>query len=109
MDQNMTTTKPDTVKMSTVVLIIFATIITTVIALDMSGAIKHSENKTDAPIAGYKVIFIENMDDKSYRLSHKSSDQTAVCNDSYLFVTSDNDPAMQGLLVDYKNRGIRCN
>ena len=73
------TTTPDTVKVSTVVLIIFATIIITVIALDMSGAIKHSENKTDAPVAGYKVIFIENMDDKSYRLSHKSSDQTAVC------------------------------
>jgi hypothetical protein len=104
----MSTTKPDTVKTSTVVLIIFATIIITVIALEMSGAIKHSKNKTDAPIAGYKVVFIENMSDKSYRLSHKPSDQTAVCNDSYLFVTSDNDPAMQGLLVDYKNRGIRC-
>jgi len=105
----MNTTKPDTIKTSTVVLIIFATIIITVIALDISGAIKHSENKTDAPVAGYKVIFIANMDDNSYRLSHKSSDQTAICNDSYLFVTSDNDPAMQGLLVDYKNRGIRCN
>lgn len=105
----MNIAKPDTVKTSSVVLIIFATIIITVIALDISGAIKHSENKTDAPIAGYKVIFIENMDDKSYRLSHKPSDQTAVCNDSYLFVTSDNDQAMQGLLVDYKNRGIRCN
>jgi hypothetical protein len=108
MNQNINTSKSDTVKTSTVVLIIFATIITTVAALDMNGAIKHSENKTDVPVAGYKVIFIENMDDKSYRLSHKSSDQTAVCNDSYLFVTSDNDPAMQGLLVDYKNRGIRC-
>lgn len=104
----MTAEKPDTVKTSTVVLIIFVTIIITVIALDMSGAIKHSENKTDAPIAGYKVVFIENMNDKTYRLSHKPSDQTAVCNDGYLFVTSDNDPAMQGLLVDYKNRGIRC-
>ena len=108
MNQKMSTSKPDTVKASTVVLIIFATIIITVIALEMNGAIKHSENKTDVPVAGYKVIFIENMDDKSYRLSHKPSDQTAVCNDSYLFVTSDNDPAMQGLLVDYKNRGIRC-
>ena len=98
----------DTVKASTVVLIIFATIIITVIALEMSGAIKHSTNKTDVPIAGYKVIFIENMEDKTYRLSHKSSDQTAVCNDSYLFITADNDAAMQGLLVDYKNRGIRC-
>lgn len=109
MDQNTKTSSPDTVKVSTVVLIVIATIIITVVALDMNGAIKHSENKTDVPVAGYKVIFIENMDDKSYRLSHKSSDQTAVCNDSYLFVTSDNDPAMQGLLVDYKNRGIRCN
>ena len=99
----------DTVKKSTMVLIIFATIIITVIALEMSGVIKHTTNKKDAPIAGYKVIFIENMDDKSYRLSHKSSDQTAVCNDTYLFVTSDNDASMQGLLVDYKNRGIRCN
>lgn len=104
----MTTSSTDTVKTSTVVLIIFATIIITVIALEMSGAIKHNSNKTDVPIAGYKVVYIENMNDKSYRLSHKPSDQTAVCNDSYLFVTSDNDPAMQGLLVDYKNRGIRC-
>jgi len=106
---NEQNTDTDMVKKSTMVLIIFATIIITVIALEMSGAIKHSTNKKDAPIAGYKVIFIENMTDKSYRLSHKSSDQTAICNDSYLFITADNDLSMQGLLVDYKNRGVRCN
>lgn len=105
----MSEQQTDTVKKTTLVLIIFATIVTTVLFLDYHGAIKHSERKSDIPIAGYKVIVIEDQADKSYRLSHKASNQTAVCNDGYLFITSDTDLSLQGLLVDYKNRGVRCN
>ena len=70
--------------------------------------IQHNQNKDDYPVAEYKAVFIEKQHDKQYRLSHKPSNQTAICNGGYLFITSDVNDGMQGILVDYKNRGVRC-
>jgi len=98
----------DTVKKTTLVLAIFATVFLTFITLEMNGLIQHNKAKDDMPVAEYKAIFIEKQADKQYRLSHKPSNQTAVCNAGYLFITSDDDYEMQGLLVDFKNRGVKC-
>lgn len=98
----------DTVKKSTLVIAIFATILITFFTLERNGLIQHTKQKDDYPVAEYKAIFIEKRDDKEYRLSHKPSDQTATCHQGYLFIQSDNNSGMQGLLVDYKNRGVRC-
>jgi hypothetical protein len=86
----------------------FATVFVTFITLEMNGLIQHNKQKDDYPVAEYKAIFIESQDDEQYRLSHKASNQTANCNAGYLFITSDDNPKMQGLLVDYKNRGVKC-
>ena len=98
----------DKVKKSTLVLAIFVTVIVTFFTLEYNGLIQHNEQKGDYPVAEYKAIFIEKREDQSYRLSHKPSNQTAVCHQGYLFIQSDNNDGMQGLLVDYKNRGVKC-
>ncbi len=76
--------------------------------LESNGLIQHNKEKDDYPVAEYKAIFIEKHGDSEYRLSHKPSNQTALCNQGYLFIQSDDNDGMQGLLVDYKNRGVRC-
>ena len=93
----------------TLVLAIFITAAFTVGALEWQGMLKHTNNKKDYAVSEYKAVFIEKQSDKQYRLSHKPSNQTAICNGGYLFVTSDVNEGMQGLLVDYKNRGVKCN
>lgn len=104
----MTQSKTDNIKRSTLVIAIFATIMTTILTLEFNGLIKHNSNKQDYQISDYKAIFIEKQENKQYRLSHKPSKQTAICNNGYLFITSDINNGMQGLLVDYKNRGVKC-
>jgi hypothetical protein len=98
----------DKVKKTTLVIAIFATVLITFFTLERNGLIQHNKQKDDYPVAEYKAIFIEKRDDKEYRLSHKASDQTATCHQGYLFIQSDKNDGMQGLLVDYKNRGVRC-
>ena len=98
----------DKVSKLSLVIAIFATVFVTFFALEWNGLIQHSQNKDDYPVAEYKAVFIEKQEDKQYRLSHKPSNQTAICNGGYLFITSDVNDGMQGILVDYKNRGVRC-
>lgn len=109
-EQNMThDSDSDKVSKLTLVIAIFLTAVFTVGVLEWQGKIKHPDNKKDYAVSDYKAVFIEKQEDKQYRLSHKPSNQTAVCNGGYLFVTSDVNDGMQGLLVDYKNRGVKCN
>ncbi|KZY38158.1 MULTISPECIES: hypothetical protein [unclassified Oleiphilus] len=98
----------DKVKKSTLVIAIFITVFVTFFTLEQNGLIQHNKQKDDYPVAEYKAIFIEKLDQGEYRLSHKPSNQTAVCHQGYLFIQSDKNDGMQGLLVDYKNRGVRC-
>lgn len=106
--RNQTEHKEDTVSKRTLIIAIFTSIIVTFFALERNGMIKHNQDKDDYPIAEYKAIFIEKQKNKQYHLSQKPSNQTAICNGGYLFISSDTDESMQGLLVDYKNRGVRC-
>lgn len=103
-----TKNQDDQVSKRTLVIAIFAAVFTTFFLLEWNGLIQHTDDKDDYPVAEYKAIFIEKQENKQYRLSHKPSNQTAICNGGYLFITSDIDDGMQGLLVDYKNRGVRC-
>lgn len=98
----------DKVTKRTLVLAVFIAILSTFFFLEWNGLIQHNDKKDDFLVAEYKAVFIEKQENKQYRLSHKPSNQTAICNGGYLFITSDTDNGMQGLLVDYKNRGVRC-
>lgn len=83
-----------------------ATIIVTVLALEFSGRIDHTEHKDHVPVGDFKAIHIQPGD--SFRMSHNSSELHAVCENGYLAIAADVDPSFRGILVDYKNRGVRC-
>lgn len=100
--------KSDHVSIRTLVLSLLAAVVATLVILDWQGKIKHSENKEQLALAEYKVVMIPTDQEKVYRLSPKASFQTAFCQQGYLFIGNDDNPDMQGLLVDYKNRGVKC-
>lgn len=82
------------------------TIVGTVLTLEMSGRINHSDNKDHVPVGDFQAIHI--TEGKPFRMSPKASELHAVCEDGYLAIAADTDPSFMGLLVDYKNRGVRC-
>jgi hypothetical protein len=41
-------------------------------------------------------------------MSRKPSELHAACVEGYLAIAADVDPSFRGILVDYKNRGVRC-
>ncbi|MDX1756454.1 MAG: kinase [Marinobacter sp.] len=82
-------------------------IVVTVLTLEMSGRIDHSGNKDEVPVGEFKAIHVS-PDREGFRMSKKSSELHAVCEQGYLAIASDVDPAFRGVLVDYKNRGVRC-
>lgn len=90
------------------ILACIASIIATVIMLEKSGKIRHNEDKDAISLSSYQVIFMTPEQEDAYRLSPKPSMQTAHCHEGYLFIGADENPALQGLLVDYKNRGVKC-
>ncbi len=83
-----------------------ATVIVTVVTLEMSGRIDHSNNKDHVPVGEFEAIHIKPGED--FRMSRKSSELHAVCEQGYLAIAADVDPSFRGILVDYKNRGVRC-
>lgn len=96
----------DRVSKTTLILAVVATIVGTFLALEQVNMIRHNDNKDDMPIAEFRAIFIEPGQEQ--RISYKPSNQHAVCVDGYLFIKSDTDSGMQGIVVDYKNRGVQC-
>ncbi|SFR52404.1 hypothetical protein SAMN05216203_1124 [Marinobacter daqiaonensis] len=81
-------------------------IIATVLVLELSGKIAHPDNKDHMPVGDFQAIHIKPGED--FRMSPKASELHAVCVDGYLAIASDADPDYRGVLVDYKNRGVRC-
>ncbi|MDC0661699.1 kinase [Marinobacter sp. SS21] len=85
----------------------FIAMVVTVLTLETSGRIDHSGSKTDVPVGEFKAIHLTPGTD-GVRMSPKSSELHAVCEQGYLAIASDVDPAFRAILVDYKNRGVRC-
>lgn len=84
----------------------FASMIITVVALEITGRIDHNDNKDHAPVGEFEAIHV--TPDDPFRMSSKGSELHAICKDSYLAIAADADPSYWGILVDYKNRGVRC-
>ncbi|MEP1217219.1 MAG: kinase [Marinobacter sp.] len=82
------------------------TMIATVLVLEASGKIDHSDNKDHVPVGEFEAVHI--TPDEEFRMSPKSSELHAVCEQGYLAIAADVDPDFRGILVDYKNRGVRC-
>lgn len=82
------------------------TLLATVIILEINGKIDHSDNKDHVPVGEFEAIHIR--PDEPFRMSPKESELHAVCEQGFLAVAADADPSFRGILVDYKNRGVRC-
>lgn len=90
----------------TLIVVVVATIIITVLALEFSGRINHSSNKDNITVGEFKAVNVK--PGESFRMSPKSGQLFAVCENGFIAVAADSDPQFLGLLVDYKNRGVRC-
>lgn len=77
-----------------------------VLVLELTGKIDHSDNKENLPIGEFTAIQVS--PGESFRMSPKASELHARCENGYLAVAADVDPSYLGVLVDYKNRGVRC-
>jgi len=82
------------------------TVLVTIGALEFSGRIDHSNNKDHVPIGEFEAIHLK--PGEPFRMSPKSSELHAVCEQGFLAIAADVDPSFRGILVDYKNRGVRC-
>ena len=103
---NKNTPNNDSVSKNALIVAVIAAVIGTVALLEVAGKVKHNDAKGDYSVSTYQAILIKKGDE--HLISRKPSEQTAQCIDGYLFIQSDSDLTMQGLIVDYKNRGIRC-
>lgn len=83
-----------------------AAIVGTVLVLEASGRIDHSDNKDHVPVGEFTAIHVK--PGEAFRMSRKSSELHAICENGYLAIAADVDPSFRGILVDYKNRGVRC-
>ena len=106
--ENSSKNSTDTVSMRTLVLAIFLSIAGTIGILEWQNKIQHPDSQNQLELASYKVVFVPEEGEGQYRLSPKPSFQTSFCQEGYLFIRNDKDNGMQGLLVDYKNRGVKC-
>lgn len=84
----------------------FVAIVGTVLVLQATGRIDHSDNKDHVPVGDFQAIHVK--PDEPFRMSNRSSELHAVCEDGYLAIAADVDPSFRGIVVDYKNRGVRC-
>ncbi|MBS3804022.1 MAG: hypothetical protein KGY54_05695 [Oleiphilaceae bacterium] len=91
----------------TLLVAVVVTIIVTVLALEMSGRIDHSGDDAGAPIGQFTAAHVKPGADE-IRMSPKPSELHGVCEDGFLAIASDADPNFFGILLDYKNRGVRC-
>ncbi len=81
-------------------------VIATVLVLESSGRIDHSDNKDHVPVGDFQAINIK--PEEPFRMSPKASELHAVCENGFLAIAADVNPSFRGILVDYKNRGVRC-
>lgn len=82
------------------------TLLATVLVLEINGKIDHSDNKDHMPVGEFEAVHIK--PGEPFRMAPKSSELHAVCEQGFLAIAADADPSFRGILVDYKNRGVRC-
>lgn len=81
-------------------------VIVAVLALEYYGYIRHPEAEDTARIEQFTLLALNtNVDTK---VSTKDSGKLAFCSDGYLLMRPDNNQPVAGILVDGRNRAVRC-
>lgn len=83
-----------------------AGVIVSVLALEYYGFIQHSDKADAAVIDQFQLLTL--APDYETRVSPKESGKEGFCVNGYLLLRPTNGNATAGILVDGKNRGIRC-
>lgn len=91
----------------TLIATVVVTIAVTVISLEYNGRITHTDDKQAVEVGEFKAVHLA-PDGDEIRMSPKPSELHAVCEQGYLAIASDTDPAFRAILLDYKSRGVRC-
>lgn len=105
MSNEVAVEKPDVAKW--IILGLFAGVIMTVLALEYYGFIQHSKAADAAVVEEFKLLDLSTEQD--LKISPKSSGKIAMCIDGYILLRPDNGKDdVAGILVDSKNRGIKC-
>ncbi|ASP38634.1 hypothetical protein CHH28_08065 [Bacterioplanes sanyensis] len=84
----------------------FIGIVVAVLALEYYGFIQHSEKADAAIIDRFQLLSL--APEYETRVSPKESGKEGFCVNGYLLLRPTNGNATAGILVDGKNRGIRC-
>lgn len=100
----MSQSSPDKLKL--ISLSFLAGLIAAVITLDYYGYIQHSQATDALVIDEFKLMDLST--EQEVRVSSKASGKLAFCADGFLLLKPDNGKNVAGILVDAKNRGIRC-
>lgn len=99
------TSKPDPVKW--VSLGFLAGLIAAVLTLEYYGYIIHSQAEDSAVVEEFKLLDLSTEVD--LKVSHKTAGKIAFCADGFLLLRPDNEKEnVAGILVDDKNRSIKC-
>lgn len=78
----------------------------TVISLEYYGYLNHSREIDRLTPGHYRAIILEG--NESFKMSPKDADTKAVCHQGYLTLNFSHNNKPAGILVDDKNRGIKC-
>ena len=71
------------------------TAIATVMVLETSGKIDHSDNKDHVPVGDFQAVHV--TPDEPFRMSPKASELHAACVDGFLAIAADVDPSFRGI------------
>ena len=96
----------DRVERSTVILIVCAVVAAVLFLLHLLGFLDFGDDWESPPVGEFTAIYLE--PGQQHRMSIQPSELHARCEDGFLVIASAADPFMRGLLVDYRNRGVRC-
>jgi hypothetical protein len=84
----------------------FIGVVVAVVALEYYGYLQHSDQQDAAVVDQFKLLTL--APGYETRVSPKDSGKEGFCVDGYLLLRPTNGSATAGVLVDGKNRGIRC-
>mgnify|MGYP005855961835 CR=1 FL=1 len=96
----------DRVERSTVILIVCGTIIAVMAILHMLDFLDMDFDGENPRVGEFSAQYLEQGEE--LRMGSGNTELHARCVEGFLVIASDTDRTMRGLLLDHRDRGIRC-